>query len=68
MENMLKFLDCVIRKTRQKQLDAKTLGKKVPFARDLRKAEDARNTLRGLFYAYGDFEKQGEDFELPETK
>ena len=68
MDDMLKFLDIVIRKTKAAQVTAKTLKDKMPYSRDLRHLEDARNTLRMMFFAYQDFEKHGDEFDLPVSK
>ena len=67
IEEVLKFLDIVIRKTNEKHSAAPTLQQKVIIAGDLRKVERARIALLGLFYAFADYKEQGESFELPET-
>ena len=68
MDEMLKFLDCTTRKLRQKALDEPTLKGKTEIHVRLRRVENCRVELRKHYYAFEDYQKDGEDYELSETK
>lgn len=66
-ENVLKFLDIVSRKLKEKSVEKTSLDEKLLYIKKEKRIEEARREIRGLYFAYEEYIKTGE-YEPPEIR